>query len=43
MERKDLVTATVFVLVCEAAGIIGAGKSTLAKALGEHLDFAVYY
>lgn len=25
------------------AGIIGAGKSTLAKALGEHLDLPVYY
>ena len=25
------------------AGIIGAGKSTLAKALGEHLDIDVYY
>lgn len=25
------------------AGIIGAGKSTLAKALGEHLNLPVYY
>ncbi len=25
------------------AGMIGAGKSTLARALGEHLDFDVYY
>lgn len=25
------------------AGMIGAGKSTLAKALGEHLDLPVYY
>ena len=25
------------------AGIIGAGKSTLAKALGEHLEVDVYY
>jgi deoxyadenosine kinase len=25
------------------AGMIGAGKSTLAKALGEHLDVPVYY
>jgi deoxyadenosine kinase len=25
------------------AGMIGAGKSTLAKALGEHLDIDVYY
>jgi len=25
------------------AGMIGAGKSTLAKALGEHLDMDVYY
>ena len=25
------------------AGIIGAGKSTLARALGEHLDIDVYY
>ncbi|MBU1702703.1 MAG: deoxynucleoside kinase [Candidatus Eisenbacteria bacterium] len=25
------------------AGIIGAGKSTLAKTLGEHLGFDVYY
>lgn len=25
------------------AGLIGAGKSTLARALGEHLDIDVYY
>ena len=25
------------------SGIIGAGKSTLARALGEHLDIDVYY
>lgn len=25
------------------AGVIGAGKSTLAKALGEHLEMDVYY
>ena len=25
------------------AGMIGAGKSTLAKALGDHLDLPVYY
>ncbi len=25
------------------AGLIGAGKSTLARALGEHLDLPVYY
>ena len=25
------------------AGMIGAGKSTLARALGEHLDIDVYY
>ena len=25
------------------AGLIGAGKSTLATALGKHLDVPVYY
>ena len=25
------------------AGMIGAGKSTLAKSLGEHLEIDVYY
>jgi deoxyadenosine/deoxycytidine kinase len=25
------------------AGLIGAGKTTLAKALGEHLKMPVYY
>jgi len=37
-ERNDMVP-----LFIGIAGIIGAGKSTLATALGRHLDIDVYY
>ena len=37
-ERNDMVP-----LFIGIAGIIGAGKSTLATALGKHLDIDVYY
>jgi deoxyadenosine kinase len=34
---------TIETLFIGISGIIGAGKSTLAKALGDHLDIDVYY
>ena len=41
--EADVVTNTLQDIFIGIAGLIGAGKTTLADALGAHLDLPVYY